>query len=327
MIPFKRAIRSLGVCSALALAACASRPAVPPVLAPPTETAATEAGIYKVGNPYQVEGLWYYPAEDYAYVQEGIASWYGADFHGKRTANGDRYDMNELTAAHPTLPMPSLVKITNLDNGQVLSVTVNDRGPFHSRRIIDVSRRAAQLLGFYEAGTARVRVEIDPEESLNLKNIALLKHPPEMPKIAAAPRGSVSALALAPLAGSGESTAVPSAAVKPVAIPRPPSAAATTKTAPAKLPPPNRVSPPVAANKAAAFGIFIQAGAFADVSNAHRLEQQLADLGPVRVLPTVVNKKKLFRVQLGPLSDDAAATALLGKVKSYGYAGAKIVRE
>ena len=111
---------------------------------------------YKIGNPYQIGGIWYYPAEDYEYDETGIASWYGAAFHGKTTANGGVYDMNALTAAHRTLPMPSYVRVTNLENGRSLVLEVNDRGPFAKGRIIDISRRGAQLLG---CGTfARVRI-------------------------------------------------------------------------------------------------------------------------------------------------------------------------
>ena len=333
-------MRTILMCSPLALAACAGRSA-PPVNNNPPVAAAAEpqtGGIYKVGKPYQVEGVWYYPAEDYSYSQEGIASWYGTDFHGKRTANGDRYDMNDITAAHPTLPMPSVVKVTNLDNGRVLKVTVNDRGPFHSSRIIDVSRRAAQLLGFYEIGTAHVRVDIDAQESINLKNIALAKHPPEMPQIAAAPRGSVSSVQLEPLAGS--SKAVPPAAVKPVAVPplaptpapvqqattmnKPPAAAKAPESKTAKSPEKPKAKSTVVAS---AGGIFVQAGAFSEEANARKLEQQLGELGKVHIVPTTVKNKKLYRVRLGPIADAATAAALVGKVKSYGYSDAKVVRE
>ncbi len=121
-------------------------------------------GYYKVGNPYQINGQWYYPAEDPYYDEVGIASWYGEPFHGRRTANGEIYDMNLLTAAHKTLPMPVYVRVTNLDNGRSLVLKVNDRGPFAHGRIIDVSRRSAQLLGFERAGTAKVRVQVvDPD--------------------------------------------------------------------------------------------------------------------------------------------------------------------
>src|SRR5690606_19825828 len=112
---------------------------------------------------------WYYPAEDYRYEEIGIASWYGPGFHGGTTANGEAYDMDALTAAHKTLPMPSMVEVTNLENGRRINVRINDRGPFVDGRIIDLSRRSASLLGIDRQGTARVRVRILPEESLAMK--------------------------------------------------------------------------------------------------------------------------------------------------------------
>ena len=124
---------------------------------------------YRVGVPYRVNGILYRPAEDYNYTATGFASYYGADFHGRLTASGERFDMNELTAAHKTLPLPSMVRVTNLANGRSVVLRVNDRGPFVRGRIIDVSLRAAQILGFERRGIARVRVEILPEESRALK--------------------------------------------------------------------------------------------------------------------------------------------------------------
>ena len=117
--------------------------------------------IYKVGNPYKINGKWYYPAIDYDYEEIGIASWYGPGFHGKKTANGEIFNQNKISAAHRTLPMPSIVKVTNLDNGMILErVRINDRGPFAGNRIIDLSKKAAEELGFVNLGTAKVKVEI-----------------------------------------------------------------------------------------------------------------------------------------------------------------------
>ena len=122
--------------------------------------------MYKVGNPYKINGKWYYPAIDYDYYEEGVASWYGPGFHGKKTANGEIFDQNKISAAHRTLPMPSIVKVTNLDNGKVLeNIRVNDRGPFAGNRIIDLSKKAAQELDFVNSGVAKVRVEIMENES------------------------------------------------------------------------------------------------------------------------------------------------------------------
>lgn len=130
---------------------------------------------YKIGKPYKIRGQWYYPAEDYGYSEVGSASWYGEDFHAKYTANGEVYNMHTLTAAHRTLPLPSIVRVTNLENGRSLVLRVNDRGPFAKNRIIDISKRGAQLLGFQNKGTAKVRVEIMAEESKDLKQAILNK--------------------------------------------------------------------------------------------------------------------------------------------------------
>jgi rare lipoprotein A len=116
-------------------------------------------GIYRVGKPYTVAGQVYVPEEDTHYRAEGLASWYGDDFHGRLTANGEVFDMASLTAAHPTLPMPCYARVTNLSNGKSLIVRVNDRGPYHGNRVMDVSSRAADLLEFKGNGIAQVRVE------------------------------------------------------------------------------------------------------------------------------------------------------------------------
>ena len=116
-------------------------------------------GTYRVGKPYTVAGRVYVPEEDVNYREEGLASWYGDDFHGRLTANGEIFDMGSLTAAHPTLPMPCYARVTNLTNGKSLIVRVNDRGPYHGNRLIDVSNKAAELLEFKGNGVARVRVE------------------------------------------------------------------------------------------------------------------------------------------------------------------------
>ena len=116
-------------------------------------------GTYRVGKPYTVGGRIYVPEEDVNYREDGLASWYGDDFHGRLTANGEVYDMTSLSAAHPTLPMPCYARVTNLSNGKSLIVRVNDRGPYHGNRLMDVSSRAAELLEFKGNGVARVRVE------------------------------------------------------------------------------------------------------------------------------------------------------------------------
>ncbi|CFX55928.1 Rare lipoprotein A (fragment) [Candidatus Filomicrobium marinum] len=121
-------------------------------------TTPVRRGVYKIGNPYYVGGQRYVPRHEPNYDKVGIASWYGSDFHGRLTANGEIYDQNRLTAAHPTLPLPSNVRVTNMTNGRSIVVRVNDRGPFLHDRVIDLSRSAAHHLGFANKGLAKVRV-------------------------------------------------------------------------------------------------------------------------------------------------------------------------
>jgi rare lipoprotein A (peptidoglycan hydrolase) len=116
-------------------------------------------GIYKIGNPYEISGTKYYPKEVLKHEETGIASWYGADFHNKKTSNGETYNMNDFTAAHRTLPMPSVVLVTNLENGKSIKVRVNDRGPFVKNRIIDVSKKVAAHLDFQNTGTTKVKIK------------------------------------------------------------------------------------------------------------------------------------------------------------------------
>lgn len=125
-------------------------------------------GHYKVGNPYTILGQTYYPREQPNYKEVGMASWYGSDFHNKKTANGEVYNMNDYTAAHRTLPMPCIVRVTNLENGKSIKVRVNDRGPFAKNRIIDVSKKVAKKLDFHEKGTTKVKVEYLKKESEEL---------------------------------------------------------------------------------------------------------------------------------------------------------------
>lgn len=227
------ALPALGLAFGLALSGCAQlklgATAVKSVQGTPEASAQQPRaqGIYKVGDPYQIAGVWYYPAEDWSYDETGIASFYGGErtgtnFHGLVTANGELYDMNALTAAHTTLPMPSLVRVTNLENGRSLVLRVNDRGPFVRGRIIDVSRRAAQLLGFEGQGTARVRVEIMGEESRQIR--ASLTGRDDNRTVSAAPRTAVASDALPPPPGARESRApVQSAALPPPSQMMPPA--------------------------------------------------------------------------------------------------------
>jgi rare lipoprotein A len=154
-----------GVLALLAAGCTTCEVASPPPPAPAPPAKVKKQGFYRLGEPYRVAGIWYTPKQDWDYDHQGRASWYGPGFHGHLTANGERFDQNALTAAHQTLPLPSVVRVTNLENGRSLVLRVNDRGPFVSGRILDVSRRAAQMLKFHDQGTTRVRVEILEDES------------------------------------------------------------------------------------------------------------------------------------------------------------------
>lgn len=143
------------------LAACSSKPE-------PHATSRYVDGYFKVGNPYKIRGEWYRPEIDPDYDEEGVASWYGPTFHGKKTANGEVYDQYAMTAAHKTLPMPSVVRVTRRDNGRSIIVRVNDRGPYVDGRVIDLSRAAAEELGMRRAGLAPVRVQILRDETVAL---------------------------------------------------------------------------------------------------------------------------------------------------------------
>jgi rare lipoprotein A len=285
-------------------------------------------GRFKIGAPYKVNGRWYYPALDYDYVGEGIASWYGPDFHGKPTANGEIFDMNELTAAHPTMALPSIAEVTNLENGRSVKLLVNDRGPFVGDRVIDVSRRAAQLLGFHQQGIARVRVAIVADESRAL-HAQLIGHP--MPVVAALPpsqpaspsrpgggalpaeasvgfRPETRELASLPFAGGPPSSAAPTAAPEP-----------TTKQSSGFL-----IAEAAAAEPP---GWFVQTGAFAERQNAERIRSRLSHLGSARISPVERNGQELFRVRLGPLPTVHQADRLLTDVEQAGVPEARVVYE
>jgi len=158
----------IGVVSVVGCGGGAQKPlngALPACMAVPT-------GGYKVGRPYRITGQVYVPREDFTYDRTGIASWYGPGYHGRPTATGERFDQWAFTAAHPTLQMPSLVEVTNLENGRSLILRLNDRGPFVDGRIIDVSRQAARALGFERRGIVRVRVRVLSAESRRLAEAA-----------------------------------------------------------------------------------------------------------------------------------------------------------
>jgi len=291
----------------------------------PGATARKGGGVYKVGNPYQIAGVWYYPKEDPTYDETGIASWYGNEFHGKYTANGEVFDMNDVTAAHPTLPMPTLVRVTNLENGRSIIVRVNDRGPFVNGRIIDLSRRSAQLLGTERQGTAKVRVQMvgpatgDP-------NVAQPTAPAlaeDKPPVTAAPRSTVTAEALAPPPGARGQATQP--AVRAPQAPSATAVAAASNAQAASAAPTDLEHQPVRQVAVRPNGIYVQAGAFTQFDNANRLSARLSALGPTRISSALVGGTDYYRVRLGPIADVAQADQMLSYLIANGNPEARIV--
>lgn len=202
-------------------------------------------GTYKVGDPYQVGGVWYVPREQPDYDVVGIASWYGDAFHLKATANGEIFDMNAVSAAHTTLPLPSIVEVTNLENGRKLAVRVNDRGPFVGDRIIDLSHEAARQLGYDRKGLAKVRVRYlgpapltGPADGYRVAEAAPVRRAPSPVTAAPAYAAGRGALRAAPTVVRAADPALELAAGAPA---EPPVASAPIQTA--ALPP---ASAPVA---------------------------------------------------------------------------------
>lgn len=273
-----------------------------------------ETGTRKIGRPYQIAGRWYYPAANPTYDEVGIASWYGPNFHGRPTANGEVYDMDALTAAHTTLPLPSIVRVTNLENGRSVLLRVNDRGPFVKDRLIDVSRRAAQLLGFAAKGTARVRVE----------NVT--DRVPEGFR----PDGRVAYGEPAPLPGESNKPKVVQAVAR---IEQPPTpederqarAVPRGEVVAAELP--SLISKAEAAPMATG-GHYVQVGAFRDAANARSLELRLSSrFGAVNVMPTRIDGGTFYRVRLGPFEREELADAVLDELARAGYGNAAVVSD
>jgi peptidoglycan lytic transglycosylase len=266
---------------------------------------------YKVGAPYEINGVWYTPAVDYNYDRTGIASWYGEQFNERYTANGEVFDLNGLTAAHTTLPMPTIVQVTNLDNGRSLQLRVNDRGPFVGGRIIDVSRRAAQLLGFETRGTAPVRVKVLKEQSIAAADQLIRGN-----------GGRLFAAAAPPPAPTPAPTPAPPPAPTP-APRRAPSVLAALIPAAEAAPLPAEAAPVVAVRPERR--IFVQAGAFSQPESAQRMLTQVERLGSAAVVHSSIGGIDFYRVRLGPFASVEEADQLLARILGSGYSQARIV--
>jgi rare lipoprotein A len=256
-------------------------------------------GNYKA-NPYTVLGKTYYPMQDSRnYRAEGTASWYGTKFHGQNTANGELYDLYGMSAAHKTLPLPAYVRVTNLANGRSVVLRVNDRGPFYSDRIIDLSYAAAKKLGYAEIGTAHVRVEgIDPQQWW-------------------AQRGQQPPLVL-----------------KEPQVAQTQSIPASTGRVEQWTPPPQQHAAPVVPVQvggnnvpAGNGGSFLQVGAFANPDAAELLRSKLSTMvsAPVFISSIVRNQQTLHRVRLGPISSQGEIQQAQNSIRLANLGQAKLV--
>ena len=293
-------------------AACAST--LPPVN---TVTLPPNGGVYKIGNPYQIDGTWYYPREQPDYDETGIASWYGPTFYGHRTANGEMYDGSAMTAAHRTLPMPVNVRVTNLENGKSVVVRVNDRGPYAKGRIIDLSEAAARELDVIRTGTARVRVTYLARADGVVGAPPPSETPPEIAQaVPAAPTQKIDTAALNVLPGA---TVAPP--VAPVGMPVP-AVAPDLPPAVTDVQPNGRVTEvPVPA----VTHIYIQVGAFSTPANAARLKDRLSAESGLFVSPIGRAGQTLYRVRSGPYASVADADAALARLNGLGSNDAQIV--
>jgi rare lipoprotein A len=313
--PFRGGSRAIALALTLALAACGSTPDRPRTPSKPSKPEKPRGPVTdtapRVGKPYQVGGVWYVPADVTNYDEVGLASWYGPNFHGAATANGEYYDMDWVSAAHKTLPLPSYVEVTALDTGRTILVRVNDRGPFVADRIIDLSRGAAHQLGIDRAGVARVRVRrVYPGEG---DKLALRSGR------AASPRSAPPPVQLASLRRDL------------VEKPRPPLVRTPAPEAPGRLAglegiiSQARVSeidaPGAPATTARSW--YVQVAALSDQARAQSLADGLNAIGRTRVDLTGA----IWRVRIGPYGDEASALAALARAKAGGYQEARLVTD
>lgn len=313
----------------------------------------------KVGKPYMISGKLYFPSVDFNYDETGLASWYGPGFHGKYTASGEVFNQNALTAAHPTLPMPSIVRVTNVQNGKSLLVRINDRGPFAGGRLIDLSKGSAEHLGVHGKGLAHVRVQYLHNATQEYLASRGIKPAPEFKaqerqyaggtndtltidanESGEAPVEAVQASNLEPPKPNGhkpiihliKSAEAAEIETKPVVGKTEPlvdtsSEAHTAVSEDKPAIPPKRAfmsGSKKTQNTVAAKGAVVQAGAFASEANAKMLAAKLESLGSVEISPAQVGQKTLYRVRVN--TDSAEAFRVVERAKAAGAPDAHVVK-
>lgn len=305
-------------------------------------------GIYKIGDPYQVNGITYRPQENYNYKEVGIASWYGPDFHKGLTANGETYNMHALSAAHRTLPLPSVVKVTNLENGKTVVVRVNDRGPFVNNRIIDLSKTAADKLGFLDSGTAKVKVEIMADESKALKKKILAaggkvvggapltevetdervdsQTPPAQAVnlLAPQPQGTpaTQAAAMSDVNAAFASTGLGDEEEEVLFSPQ--KARARADNGDLLLSNASSANVP-AAGEGGRF--YVQGGAFSNYDNALAVQKKLSEFGSAKIQKVSSAGNTIYRVRIGPYQTGEASVAVMDIIEQSGYTDLRLIEE
>ena len=292
----------------------------------------------KIGTPYYVSGIRYVPREQPNYVATGTASWYGPKFHGRLTANGEVFDMERLTAAHKTLPLPSLVKVTNLENNRSVVVRLNDRGPFSGDRVIDLSKKTAETLGMKEKGLAEVRVEyVGPADMKyaithtgQRENYAALEPPRryrnQIPDVVLAhtepnTEEETADILTASLNTMPEEPEVVEKDLEPIAIVMSDDTipSASNVPVPAETKPPRDLSPTGAS-------YFVQVGVFSNPENAAAASSRFAEYLPMTLEAVAVGNDLRQRLRIGPYAHEFAAEAALREAVEHGFADAHIVR-
>lgn len=309
---------SVSACSQVELASHVAKQ----VYKSPTET---HVGDFKVGTPYKIAGKRYRPKESYDLVETGIASWYGPNFHGKKTANGEIFNQYELTAAHRTLQMPSIARVTNLENGRTIIVRINDRGPFSKGRVLDLSKGSAEALGFKNQGTVKIRLEVLRDESLQVANLAkngqstrgfevalnertytpsrAVQAPTRIASVRPAPQ-TLSSSRITPQPKIASSQRVPSVQAEPLSPPSPYLQQASYR-------------PPVGASQN---NVLIQTASFSDQRNAFHYARRLERItqSRVKVQQVQIGDKEFFRVQI-PAQNMEEAGNMVQRLKVAGY--------
>ncbi|MES2906225.1 MAG: septal ring lytic transglycosylase RlpA family protein [Pseudomonadota bacterium] len=323
-------------------------------------------GIYRVGKPYQVRGLWYYPQDKPGYTAAGVASWYGDDFHGRKTANGEIYNMYALSAAHPTLPMPSYARVTNTKNGRSVVVRINDRGPYHSNRVIDLSKRAALLLGTHSGGLGKVRVDYIGKaplhgnddkwltaqvkqngRTLTKQEVASIAPVPVWASIEPGDQANPVRVALADVLPEQRAIAqaeaqVPNssyavASLNNVAAPADDErigleAVQNSGTALAYAEPEKKwpYAQPAEITETSAIPPgatqIVRVGSFSDPAQATRYRDNLMKFGSASIQMEKISGVTLYQVNVGPFNDEAAAQKALNQARSQGATGAQLFR-